>query len=192
MTPPIILASTSLYRRSLLSRLGVQFEWVDPKIDETPSGNETPKNLAVRLAGDKAKAVAGNCPADSVVIGSDQCAALGSTTIGKPGTAENAHRMLTELSGQTISFYTAVSVLCGARHHCHLDVTEVRFRELSAVEISRYVEAESPLDCAGAFKCEGLGISLFESINNQDPTALEGLPLIAVARMLRNSGLAIP
>ncbi len=190
--PRLILASTSAYRRALLERLGLPFDTARPDVDETPQPDEPPAALAVRLARAKAEAVASSA-GDAWTIGSDQVAELGGRPLGKPGTAENAVAQLRAMSGREVRFHTALC-LAGpdGRRFEHLDPTVVRFRTLDEDEIARYVERERPLDCAGSFKCEGLGIALFEAIDNRDPTALVGLPLIATARLLREAGFAVP
>lgn len=190
--PRLILASTSAYRRALLERLGLPFDTARPDVDETPQPDEPPAALAVRLARAKAEAVAAGA-GDVWTIGSDQVAELGGRPLGKPGTAENAVAQLRAMSGREVRFHTALC-LAGpdGRRFEHLDLTVVRFRTLGEDEIARYVERERPLDCAGSFKCEGLGIALFEAIDNRDPTALVGLPLIATARLLREAGFAVP
>ena len=190
--PPLILASTSSYRRALLERLGLPFATARPEVDETPRPGEAPAALAVRLARAKAEAVAAGT-GDAWTIGSDQVAELDGRPLGKPGTAANAIAQLRAMSGREVRFHTALC-LAGPDGRCleHLDLTVVRFRTLDEDEIARYVERERPLDCAGSFKCEGLGIALFEAIDNRDPTALIGLPLIATARLLREAGFAAP
>lgn len=185
----LILASTSVYRRDLLARLGLPFETARPGTDETPEPGEAPHALAARLARAKAQALAAP---DAWVIGSDQVAELDGLPLGKPGTFEAAQAQLSAMSGRAVRFHTAVCLAGPAGLHEALDLTEVHFRALSAGEIDRYLQAESPLDCAGSFKCEGLGISLFEAIDNRDPTALVGLPLIATARLLRQAGFRVP
>ena len=198
MTPrdrvALILASTSPYRRALLARVVPRFEQVAPGIDEAPLGDETASGLAARLAQAKAVAAAAD-RRDAVVIGSDQAAEVGGVLLGKPGDAAAAIAQLTRESGNTVVFHTAVCVVdarAGAPRLLHAaDVTRVRFRSLAADEIRRYVEHERPFDCAGSFKAEGLGIALFEAIESDDPTALIGLPLIAVCRLLRQAGVTI-
>ncbi|MBP6749782.1 MAG: septum formation protein Maf [Xanthomonadaceae bacterium] len=197
---PLILASTSPYRRELLSRLGLDFSVARPETDETPQPGETPEALAVRLAAAKAEAVLGRAafggdgaPANAWAIGSDQVAELDGRPLGKPGSVENAVAQLAAMSGRSVRFLTALCLAGpGGRRFEALDVTVVRFRTLAPDEIARYVERERPLDCAGSFKSEGLGIALFDAIDTQDPTALIGLPLIATARLLREAGYAIP
>lgn len=195
--PPLILASTSAYRRTLLERLQTPFTTMNPGIDETPRPGEAPHALVARLARAKAAAVAAAHP-QAWVIGSDQTAVLSDAggalrVLGKPGTAEQCIRQLQESSGRTLTFLTAVAVVReGAGGHEFIDTTRVRFRALDRATIERYVEAESPLDCAGGFKSEGLGISLCERIESEDPSALVGLPLIRLAALLREVGLQVP
>ena len=189
----IVLASTSRYRADLLRRLLADFEQAAPDTDETPQAGETPAARALRLAIAKATAVADGFD-DALVIGSDQVAALDGAILRKPGSVEAAREQLGASSGRVVNFHTALCLL-DTRHgrsQTHVDDTRVRFRELGSAEIERYVTRELPLDCAGSFKCEGLGISLFEEIDNRDPSALIGLPLIALARMLRQAGVAVP
>jgi 7-methyl-GTP pyrophosphatase len=191
--PRIVLASTSRYRRELLSRLVADFDVVAPNVDETPKTNETPPALAARLAEAKARAVATG-RTDALVIGSDQVAELDGRPIGKPGTPERARSQLAASAGRTIVFHTAVCVVDtrSATVDAAIDRTEVVFRPLSADAIARYVARENPVDAAGSFKAEGLGIALFERIESTDPTALIGLPLIALARLLRAAGFTLP
>lgn len=188
---PVILASTSPYRRALLERLGVPFEVVRPAASEEHLPREMPRDRALRLSGAKAKAVAAQRP-DAVVIGSDQVASLGSRVLDKPGDAENCRSQLTALSGQTARFHTGCAVIANGERLVHLDTTSVQFRILTPEEIGRYVEREKPFDCAGGFKAEALGITLFESIESRDPTALIGLPLIWLASALRSLGYTLP
>jgi septum formation protein len=195
-SPSLILASTSSYRRALLERLGLRFTVTRPEVEETPLPGEAPQALAVRLARAKAEAVLAGAEADVMtvwVIGSDQVAELDGEPLGKPGTAERAVAQLGAMSGREVRFLTALC-LAGpdGRRFESLDITTVRFRSLSAGEIARYVECERPLDCAGSFKSEGLGIALFEAIDSRDPTALIGLSLIDTARALRAAGFAVP
>ena len=190
--PIVILASTSAYRASLLRRLLDRFEQASPGTDEDPLPGEAPAARAARLAEAKARAVAAT-RSGCVVIGSDQVADLDGTVLDKPGTVNAAHRQLAASSGREVVFHTAVCVIdAGGKAFLHVDETQVRFRPLSTEDIERYVERERPLDCAGSFKCEGLGIALFERIVNEDPTALIGLPLIATSRLLRDAGIALP
>jgi septum formation protein len=191
--PILVLGSTSRYRAELLHRLGLAFEARAPGTEETPVVGEAPADRAMRLALAKA-ADAGKGLADALVIGSDQVAELDGMLLEKPGTVERAHAQLSACSGRVVQFHTALCVLDtrNGQCHTHLDLTQVHFRALHAAEISRYIEREQPLDCAGSFKCEGLGISLFDRIQNSDPTALVGLPLIALARLLRDAGMHVP
>ncbi|TDK26049.1 septum formation inhibitor Maf [Luteimonas aestuarii] len=188
----LVLASTSPYRRELLSRLRLPFDVARPDVDETPLAGEMPAALALRLAAAKAAAIASSRP-DAWVIGSDQVATFDGRTLGKPGGRDAAIAQLQAASGREVHFLTAAALAQGASEPTlHLDTTHVRFRILTPVEIARYVDAEQPFDCAGSFKCEGLGITLFEAIETQDPSALVGLPLIATARLLRQAGFALP
>ncbi|MDV9042541.1 Maf family nucleotide pyrophosphatase [Stenotrophomonas sp. RAC2] len=187
----LVLASTSRYRRELLQRLGLPFDCARPEVDETPLNGEAPLALATRLAATKAAEVAVRYPG-AWVIGSDQVADLNGQPLGKPGTIEAARAQLATMAGQTVRFHTAVCLSRNGDSFTAIDLTEVRFRPLEQGEIARYVDAELPLDCAGSFKCEGLGISLFEAIDNRDPTALIGLPLIAVCGLLRKAGFPVP
>ena len=186
----LILGSTSRYRRELLQRLRVPFDVVSPEVDETPLPDETPLALATRLAKAKAKAVAALHP-NAVVIGSDQVADLNGEPLGKPGTHERAVLQLQRMRGQTVVFQTAVSVVCQASgfEQTELAQIKVRFRDLSDAEIEAYLRAEEPYDCAGSAKSEGLGIALLDAIDNDDPTALIGLPMIRTARLLRAAGI---
>lgn len=193
-TPPrLVLGSTSRYRAELLRRLTADFEQRAPGTDESAQAGETPVARALRLAIAKAEAAA-NGQHDALVIGSDQVAELDGWILDKPGTAARAHAQLTACSGREVHFHTALCLLDTRDGHryTHVDHTRVRFRALSATEIARYIEREQPFDCAGSFKCEGLGISLFEAIGNCDPSALVGLPLIALARLLREAGIELP
>lgn len=189
--PALILASTSRYRAELLSRLRLPFSCANPEVEEAALPGEAPTALATRLARAKAAAVAARHPG-AWVIGSDQVAELDGAPLGKPGTRDAACAQLAAMSGREVLFHTAVCVSNSGRHLQATDLTRVRFRTLRAGEIERYVEAEMPLDCAGSFKCEGLGITLFEAIDNQDPSALVGLPLIALCRLLREAGFTLP
>jgi septum formation protein len=186
----LILGSTSRYRRELLQRLRVPFEVVGPDVDETPLANEAPHTLALRLALAKANAVAAQHP-HAVVIGSDQVADLNGEPLGKPGTHERAVLQLQRMRGQTVVFQTAVAVVCQDTQfeQAELAQIKVRFRDLRDSEIETYLRAEEPYDCAGSAKSEGLGIALLDAIDNDDPTALIGLPLIRTARLLRAAGI---
>jgi len=188
----LILGSTSVYRRELLSRLRIPFKVESPGVDETPQPGETPDALALRLAIAKADAVAQRFPS-SVVIGSDQVADLGGHALGKPGNHAKATAQLQQMRGQTVVFQTAVAVACQASgfRQSALAQVRVRFRDLTDAEIESYLRAEQPYDCAGSAKSEGLGIALLASIENDDPTALIGLPLIRTAQLLRAAGLPL-
>jgi septum formation protein len=191
MSGRLVLASTSRYRRELLERLRLPFDVARPDVDETPLPGETPAALARRLACAKAAAVAGGT--DGWVIGSDQVASLEGHPLGKPDSVEGAHEQLRRMSGQAVEFLTAVCLAHRSGHtYQAIDTTTVRFRVLDDATIARYIEAEQPLDCAGSFKSEGLGIALFDAIETVDPTALVGLPLIATARLLRQAGFSRP
>ena len=189
---PLILGSTSVYRRELLSRLRVPFEVDSPRVDETPQPGESPSTLALRLALAKARDVAQRHPG-AVVIGSDQVAALGGEPLGKPGTHERAVAQLRRMSGQTVVFQTALAVVCLESGFEQSDTAAVRvvFRHLGDDEIEHYLRAEQPYDCAGSAKSEGLGIALLERIDNDDPTALVGLPLIRTCRFIRAAGVTV-
>ncbi len=187
----LILASTSAYRRQLLERLRLPFQCVAPGTDERPLPGERPAGLARRLAEAKAAAVAAGHP-HAWVIGSDQCAELDGQLLGKPGGRAAAIAQLQAMSGRTVDFHTAVCLRHGGQALVACDLTRVRLRHLDGEVIERYLDAEQPYDCAGSFKCEGLGIALFEAIESTDPTALVGLPLIALARLLRQAGHAVP
>jgi septum formation protein len=187
---PLVLGSTSRYRRELLQRLHLPFETVAPEVDETPHHGEAPATLALRLAAAKARAVAALRP-DSVVIGSDQVADLDGEPIGKPGDHARASAQLQRMSGRTVVFQTAVTVTRPATgfERTLLAPVRVRFRRLSMAEIEHYLRREQPYDCAGSAKSEGLGIALLEAIESDDPTALIGLPLIRTTALLREAGL---
>ena len=187
----LILASTSVYRRELLGRLGIAFEVISPKVDETPLPHEGTLDLALRLAKAKAAAVAKDHP-DAWVIGSDQVADLCGAAIGKPGNFERAMAQLQLMRGATVTFQTALCVMHGEVETTVNIPTEVTFRKLPDDVLEAYLHAEEPYDCAGSAKSEGLGISLLEAIKSDDPTALIGLPLIALSGLLRDAGFAIP
>jgi septum formation protein len=188
----LILGSTSRYRRELLQRLNIPFEVAAPEVDETPWPGELPAALAQRLALAKARAVAAKFP-QAVVIGSDQVADLQGLALGKPGTHERAVQQLRQMSGKTVIFQTALAVVCEASGFMQQDLAAVRvvFRHLSDAEIETYLRIEQPYDCAGSAKSEGLGIALLERIDNDDPTALIGLPLIRTTRMIRAAGIPL-
>lgn len=191
-TRNLILGSTSAYRRELLSRLRIPFEVASPHVDETALPNETPKELAQRLALAKAMAVAQRFPS-AVVIGSDQVAQLGDSALGKPGNHANAVAQLSKMSGQTVIFQTALAVVCLETGFVGQDIAQVKvkFRNLSPSQIENYLLAEQPYDCAGSAKSEGLGIALLEKIDNDDPTALIGLPLIRVCQLISQAGIVL-
>ncbi|HWH49840.1 MAG TPA: Maf family nucleotide pyrophosphatase [Burkholderiales bacterium] len=189
----LILASTSHYRKNLLSRLGVPFETAAPDVDESPLQNEAPAETASRLALAKAQAVRARFP-DALIIGSDQVAVCNGMRLDKPLTHAVAVQQLRQISGKAVTYHSAVALLNAqsGRMQSRLVPTEVRFRRLGQAEIERYLRREPAYDCAGSAKAEGLGISLAESIESDDPTALIGLPLIALSQMLRTEQLAIP
>jgi septum formation protein len=192
LPPRLVLASSSKYRRELLSRLQVPFEVLAPSIDETPLPGESPEATALRLAGEKAAAVAAQAPG-TLVIGSDQVATLDGEQIGKPGSHENAMKQLQKMRGRRVIFHTALCLWDGrkaATEAVQIDniQTFVTFRDLPDHELDAYLRLEMPYDCAGSAKNEGLGIAIIEKIESTDPTALTGLPLIALTTMLRQSG----
>ena len=189
--PSLILASTSQYRRELLERLRIPFEVISPQVDETPLASESTLELALRLAHAKASAVAKLNP-HAWVIGSDQVADLCGAAIGKPGNFERALAQLQLMRGATVTFHTALCLMKGDTQTTLSIPTEVTFRKLSDDVLESYLIAEEPYDCAGSAKSEGLGISLLESIQSDDPTALIGLPLIALTGLLRDAGFSIP
>ncbi|MEM9304444.1 MAG: Maf family protein [Pseudomonadota bacterium] len=191
MTDPLLLGSSSPYRRELLARLGLPFTQASPSIDETPREGEGAAALVERLAREKAAALAPN-HRGHWVLASDQAAALGDAILGKPGNRAAAIEQLRRCSGRLVVFHTAVCLVRGEAQHRARDETHVRFRELTDAEIERYVDHEEPFDCAGSFKAEGLGVALFESLQSVDPTAIVGLPLITVARLLREAGYRVP
>lgn len=185
----LILASSSLYRKALLANIGIHVDTVSPDIDESPTLGESPPLLSKRLATQKAEKVAADYR-DAIVIGSDQVAMVNiddtMQLLGKPGTEENALKQLMLCQGRTVHFYTALSVYCKNKAICRTEVEEtiVTFKTLSRENLISYIQTEQPLDCAGSFKCEGLGILLFDSISGRDPNALIGLPLILLNTML--------
>ncbi len=203
----LVLASTSRYRRELLARLGLPFDVESPGVDESALPGETPAALAERLASNKARVVALRRSGDWV-IGSDQVAVIDAddgrgAVLGKPGSTERCIEQLRECSGRSVRFLTAAALVRSSPpaapgaapevlEHRLFDVTTVRFRRLDDAEIERYVARESPLDCAGGFKVEGLGVALFEAVHSTDPTALVGLPLIGLAAALREVGMRVP
>ena len=190
-TPSLILASTSIYRRALLERLGTPFTTISPNVDVTPLAGEGTLALAQRLAYAKAAAVAQEHP-DAWVIGSDQVADLYGAAIGKPGNFERAMAQLQLMRGATVIFQTALCLMKGDTQTTLCVPTEVTFRNLPDDVLESYLLTEEPYDCAGSAKSEGLGITLLESIKSNDPTALIGLPLIALSGLLRDAGFSIP
>ena len=190
MRPPLILGSSSRYRRELLERLRLPFEVLAPEVDETPRAGERPAALAQRLALAKARAVSTAHP-DAVVIGSDQVADLDGAPVGKPGTHERAVAQLRAMRGRSVVFQTAVAVVRASTGYVGtaLAPVTVRFRTLTDAEIEHYLRTEQPYDCAGSAKCETLGIALLEAIESDDPTALVGLPLIRTSALLREAGI---
>jgi septum formation protein len=188
----LVLASSSPYRRQLMERLGVAFTVVVPAIDETPLARETPARLAQRLAREKASAVAADYP-DAVIVGSDQVAAIDDEQLGKPGNHQVAATQLARCSGRSVEFHTAVCVChkASGTEETHTDLTTVHFHTLSSAEINSYLEKDEPWDCAGSFRSEGLGVTLFEAIDTRDPSAIIGLPLIWLAGSLQRAGIAL-
>jgi len=191
---PLVLASTSPFRRELLTRLGLPFSTLDPACAETPLPDEAPRALALRLSEAKARAAAAKFPSPALIIGSDQVAISGEQVYGKPGKHEKAVAQLRALSGQTVDFFTGLCLF-----NSQTDVAQTRgvstlvtFRSLSDAEIERYLAREPAYDCAGAAKCEGLGITLLTRLEGEDPNALIGLPLIALCDLLRKAGFSVP
>lgn len=186
----IILASGSPYRKSLLERLGLPFECHAPDINEAPVEGESAEVLSQRLSQEKAYALKAQYP-EHLIIASDQAAQLKKTILGKPGTVQKAIEQLSNCSGQSVTFYTGLCLLNTQTGQCQLDTVPytVHFKPLKRVEIENYVKMEKPLDCAGSFKCEGLGISLFSAMEGEDPNSLIGLPLIKLNQMLINEGI---
>ncbi len=191
MSKSIILASSSPYRRELLARLQLDFLCISPEIDETPCPDEAPAALALRLAQEKAAAIARHHPA-AIVIGSDQVAEVNGQLLGKPGTAARAAEQLQRCSGQRVTFHTGLCLQHDSQQRSTVEPYTVVFRELDAETIQRYIRAEPALDCAGSFKCEGLGVSLFARQMGDDPSSLMGLPLIKTCALLRELGMRIP
>ncbi len=191
--PALVLASSSPYRRELLSRLRLTFESASPEIDEAPQPGETPSSLAYRLAREKARSLAGQFP-NHLIIGSDQVAASpDGTTLGKPLNLERARRQLSACRGRTVTFYTGLSLYHSGedREETLVESFQVRFRPLTDEAINSYLEAEKPFDCAGSFRVEGLGIALFEELRGRDPNTLVGLPLIALVDALASFGVNV-
>ena len=186
--PKLILASSSVYRQELLRRLSLPFECSSPDIDESPQKDESPTEVCERLSRRKAEAISHDHP-HAIVIGSDQVASLGGELMGKPGNRQNAVEQLQNCSGQQVDFYTGLCLQLGDQQQFYLARTQVQFRKLTLEEITNYLTIEKPWDCAGSFKAESLGICLFTALKSDDPTALIGLPLIALSQMLRNWGV---
>ncbi|ARU93640.1 Maf family protein [Tatumella citrea] len=190
MKQPLLLASSSPFRQALLAKLGLPFTCASPDIDESALPGESAGQLVVRLAQQKALALAGNAP-DTLIIGSDQVGSLNGHFLGKPNTAEKAYQQLRAASGQSVTFYTGLTLYCSRRRQfwqC-CETFQVNFRQLRDEEIEAYIAREQPLNCAGSFKSEGLGITLFDSLQGRDPNTLVGLPLIALCEFLREAGL---
>lgn len=190
---PLVLASTSIYRRELLQRLQIPFEIAAPDTNEAALPGESAKQTAWRLSLEKARAVAAQYP-DALIIGSDQVAVLGEQRLGKPLTHENAVRQLRAMRGRSVIFYTALTLLNTRSNEAQTEVAEnrVTFRQLSDEEIETYLRKEQPYHCAGSAKAEGLGIALISRMEGDDPNALIGLPLILLVSMLRKHGVLIP
>lgn len=193
LPPDLVLASTSAYRRSLLERLGVPFRCVAPLVDEEAlkTGDLGPRELARMLARAKAGSLTVVEP-NSVIVGGDQLVAFDGRILGKPGTTAGAVGQLLEMAGQTHELVTALAVWHGGRWFEHTDLTTLRLRDLSREEVERYVAADRPVDCAGSYKLEARGITLFERIESEDHTAVTGLPLVSLTTILRGLGFAIP
>jgi len=193
MSPSLVLGSTSPFRRELLQRLGLQFATAAPRIDESRVPGESPEELVSRLALAKARAVAGDHP-DALIIGSDQVAVIDGDILGKPGNRENAISQLLQASGKVVTFYTGLCLLNAANDTAQVVVEpfRVHFRSLSRAQVERYLDREEPYGCAGSFKSEGLGISLFARLEGDDPNALVGLPLIRLVEMLEKEGISVP
>lgn len=189
---PLILASSSSYRRSLLDRLRVPYSAHAPNIDEQQLPNETPSSMVRRLSEGKARAISEQYP-DSLIIGSDQVAVIGDSILTKPGNFANAQQQLRKQSGQRVQFLTGLALLNSGNGNCQVDIvtTDVLFKTLEETEISTYLERDEPYSCAGSFRSEGLGITLFDAIHSSDPTALVGLPLIRLCQMLRRENYNI-
>jgi MAF protein len=187
MSTSIILASTSPYRRALLEQLQLSFSCANPNVDEALLKGETARDAALRLAQLKAQSIAIKHPLN-VIIGSDQLASCGGRTLGKPGTHDKAFEQLKFMAGKTLTFHTGLCVIQGEVHHALVEDFQVHMRELTEQHIDSYLHREQPYDCAGSFKVEGLGISLFERLEGKDPNALIGLPLISLISILNALG----
>jgi MAF protein len=190
MFKPLILASQSLYRQQLLTRLGLPFTCIAPHIDETPLSKESTKDMVLRLGQQKAERILQDHPS-ALIIASDQSAECNGIKLGKPGNHQVALEQLTLMQGQTVTFYTSLILRNTETEHTHIDETRVVFRQLTSSQLNAYLEKERPYDCAGSFKSEGLGICLFDRIENEDPSALIGLPLITLAKWLTDKNLLL-
>lgn len=192
MMQTVTLASTSPFRKELLERLGIPFATATPGVDETPQASETATALVRRLSEDKARAMAASHP--GLIIGSDQVATTGNNILGKPGTHERAFEQLRQLAGNRVTFQTGLCLLNTGTDEAQVDIIPyvVKFRQLKDDQIERYLQQEQPYNCAGSFKSEGLGITLFEYMEGTDPTALIGLPLIRLTSMLAQAGVVLP
>lgn len=192
MMQTVTLASTSPFRKELLERLGIPFTTATPDVDETPQASETATALVRRLSEDKARAMAASHP--GLIIGSDQVATTGNNILGKPGTHERAFEQLRQLAGNRVTFQTGLCLLNTGTDEAQVDIIPyvVKFRQLKDDQIERYLQQEQPYNCAGSFKSEGLGITLFEYMEGTDPTALIGLPLIRLTSMLAQAGVVLP
>jgi MAF protein len=188
----LILGSSSPFRASLLQKIGLPFDTASPDIDESQLENESPTQLVKRLSLLKAQAIADNHP-DALIIGSDQVAVVNNSILGKPGNAENAHKQLMQCSGKVVTFYTGLCLLNAATRNVQtlVEPFEVHFRNLTAEQIDFYIEKEQPFQCAGSFKSEGFGISLFSKLVGDDPNSLIGLPLIRLIEMLKAEGIDV-
>jgi MAF protein len=191
--PKLLLASSSPYRRQLLDKLGLDYQWRAPDIDETALPDEPPQDLVIRLATRKAKALASDFP-DHLIIGSDQVAVLNGKILGKPGNIGKARKQLMAASGNSVTFLTGLCLFNSRTFHTQQSCEEysVTFRELSEQQIEKYLQKDQPFNCAGSFKAEGLGISLFKKLQGDDPNTLIGLPLIALIDMLNEEGIDVP
>ncbi|MBI3777090.1 MAG: septum formation inhibitor Maf [Gammaproteobacteria bacterium] len=189
---PLVLASTSPYRKELLQRLGLQFQTAAPNVDETRLSDETPEQLVRRLAEEKARAVVKQFP-DALIIGSDQVAVIGEEILTKPGTHENAVIQLQHCSGQSVTFLTGLCLFNARTGKAQIEAVpfRVHFRPLNSAQIENYLRREQPYNCAGSFKSEGLGIALFDRLEGDDPATLIGLPLIRLTRMLEQEGIRV-
>ncbi len=191
--PRLILASTSPFRREILQKLGLPFDATAPHTDETMLDGESPEDLVSRLAQSKARAVADDWP-DALIIGSDQVACVDGEILGKPGNRQNAVKQLLQAAGKTVTFYTGLCLLNSGNQQVQTscELFRVHFRQLNELQIGRYLDHEQPFNCAGSFKSEGMGITLFSKLEGDDPNTLIGLPLIRLVEMLGNEGVELP